>query len=208
MCLSASLLACSSIPKKETDSSTFDIQIFADEDINLNLLNDPSPVRINVLQMKTVVEFNQMNALSPDGDYKKHLGDSVLDDISLLIRPKSSLEFKIPIKEASNYLGIVAAYRDLDNNWKFALYQQDKKWYQRGGEYLYLHVKADGIHQLSRKEAIKKILSEDLQKKGQSLTELGEEEKQKLSKDIERMMNKKKPADLKNGIFKPVETAQ
>lgn len=208
MCLSMLLIACNSIPKKNTDKNEIDVYIFADEDINRNLLNDPSPVKVNVLQLTTEVEFNQMNELSPDGTYKKHLGESVIDDMSMMIRPKTHLEFKLPKKEEADYLGIVVAYRDLNNKWKLSLYKQDKKWYQNGGEYLYLDIKSDGVQQITKKEAVKKILDAKLEKEGKEFAEMTEKEKQKLLKNIEKLINKKKPADLKKGIYIPTEAVQ
>ncbi|QOW47026.1 MULTISPECIES: type VI secretion system lipoprotein TssJ [Acinetobacter] len=208
MCLSMVLMACNAIPKKNTEKNEIDVYIFADEDINRNLLNDPSPVKVNLLQLKTEVEFNQMNELSPDGTYKKHLGESVIDDLSMMIRPKSHLEFKLPKKEEAPYLGIVAAYRDLNNKWKLSFYKQDKRWYQIGGEYLYLDIKADGIHQITQKEAIEKILNAKLEKEGKDLAEMTEKEKEKWRKKIEKIMEKKKAANLEKGIYIPTEVIQ
>ncbi len=208
MCLSMLMMACNTLPKKNSEKKEIDVYIFADEDINRNSLNDPSPVKINLLQLTTDVEFKQMSDLSPDGTYKKYLGETVIDDVSIMVRPKTQTEFKLAEKSEADYLGIVIAYSNLNNKWKLSFYKQDKKWYQTGGEYLYLDVKADGIYQLSKKEALEKILDAKLEKEGKNLAEMTEKQKQKMLKSIEKMMEKKKAADLKKGIYISTDAIQ
>lgn len=201
MCMSPILFACNSIPKKEVEQNQLDVYIFADENINPNLLNDPSPVKVNLIQLTTEMEFNQMNELSPNGKYKTHLGESVIDEVGFMIRPKQHIDFKLKISEKADYLGVVGAYRNLNTNWKLSFYKQDKKWYQKGGEYLYLDLKAEGIQQITKEEAIEKILAENLEKTGQELMKLTEKEKEKMKNNIEKLMENKKKADLKKGIY-------
>jgi type VI secretion system protein VasD len=208
MCVSLFLVACNAVPKQNAPQDSIDVYIFADEDINPNILNDPSPVKVNILQLKTEVEFNQMSGLSPDGMYKQHLGESVVDDISMMVRPKTHMEFKLPNKRDVDYLGVVVAYRDLDNKWKMSLYKQDKRWYQNGGEYLYLNVRANGVEQIGKKDALNKLLNEKLEKEGKKISSLTEKEKKKMLDDLEKVMDKKKAANLKKGIYISTEATQ
>lgn len=195
------MMACSTISKQNAPKEELDVYVFADEDINKNLLNDPSPVRINLMQLTTAVEFNQMNELSPDGMYKKHLGESVVDDMGMMLRPKEYLNFRLPLNKNADYLGVVVAYRDLDTNWKLSLYRQDKRWYQNGGEYLYLDVQADGVTHISKSEAMLKLLKLKLEKEGKAIEELTEKQKDKMLAAIEKAMDRKKAANLKKGIY-------
>lgn len=196
-----SIYGCVSVPTPKPEKNELDIYLFADEDINEDILGMPSPVRLSFLQLATVVEFNQMTELATTSNYKTHLGESVLDEINVTLHPNATVDFKLPLKDEADYLGIVIAYRDLSNNWKLSLLKQEKQWYQKGGNFLYLQVKSDGIVQLERKEALLRIAEEDLKKKGQDIKEMTEKQKEKLLKEMEKALESKKKADLKKGIF-------
>lgn len=199
---------CSLVPnltkKDEKEKPETDVRIFADQDINPDVLGVPSPIRLSFLQLSTVVEFDQMNELSTDGSpYKTHLGNSVQDEINVTVRPKESLNFQLPLKDEAKYLGILAAYRDPANQWKISLVKQDPQWYQKHSKsnFLFIHVKADSIEQLSKQQAMDKILAENLKKQGKELKDLTQEQKDKLLKKIDKALKANKPANLKKGIF-------
>ena len=197
------LNACNSLSLQKSSSkdNELEVYIFAENDINPNLLAEPSPLRMSILQLNSEIEFNQMNELTLEDTYKKHLGESVFEEMNIIIRPSEHLNFKLPLNDKANYIGIVAAYRELDKNWKMSLYKQDKKWYQKGGNFLYLEVKNDGFIQLNRETAMKKILEKKIKDQGKQLEELTIEQKEKLQKSVEKIMDGKKAADLKKGIY-------
>lgn len=191
-----------SIPQTKKDEiKDLDVHIFASEDINEDLLGTPSPVRVTILQLATAIEFNQMSELSKNSDYKSHLGESVLDKVNITMHPAKQEEFKLPLKEKTEYLGIVVAYRDLSKNWKLALYKQDKKWYQKGGNFLYLNVTDEGVIPLNKKDALTLIAEDKLRQKGKELNDLTEKQKKKMIKELNKVVEDKKAADLKRGIF-------
>ncbi len=196
------LAACSTLsPNKSNSEGILDVYVFADDDINRNLLGEPSPVKLSVLQLISEVEFNQMNELSSSGTYKTHLGSSVLEETNVMVRPGQNLNFKLPMNERADYLGVVVALRDVEKKWKFSLYKQHLRWYQRGGEFLYLEVKDEGVIQLSKSEALDKILEKKLADEKVNLEEMTEKQRLKLKDGIQKMMDEKKPANLKKGIY-------
>ena len=196
------LAACSTLsPNKSNSEGILDVYVFADDDINRNLLGEPSPVKLSVLQLISEVEFNQMNELSSSGTYKTHLGSSVLEETNVMVRPGQNLNFKLPMNERADYLGVVVALRDVEKKWKFSLYKQHLRWYQRGGEFLYLEVKDEGVIQLSKSEALDKILEKKLTDEKVNLEEMTEKQRLKLKDGIQKMMDEKKPANLKKGIY-------
>lgn len=195
------LYGCVSVPDKKNAKNDLDVFIFSSDDINEDVLGEASPVRVSILQLANAVEFNQMSELSANAGYKTHLGESVLDEVNFTIRPSSQMEFKLPLKDQTEYLGIVVAYRDLSKNWKLALYKQDKKWYQSGGDFLYLQVTSDGVIPLTKNEALTKIAAKKLEQQGQDLQDLTDKEKDKILKQLDKAMEDKKAADLKRGIF-------
>lgn len=196
------LAACSTLsPNKSNSEGILDVYVFADDNINRNLLGEPSPVKLSVLQLISEVEFNQMNELSSSGTYKTHLGSSVLEETNVMVRPGKNLNFKLPMNERADYLGVVVALRDVEKKWKFSLYKQHLRWYQRGGEFLYLEVKDEGVIQLSKSEALDKILEKKLTDEKVNLEEMTEKQRLKLKDGIQKMMDEKKPANLKKGIY-------
>ena len=196
------LAACSTLsPNKSNSEGILDVYVFADDNINRNLLGEPSPVKLSVLQLISEVEFNQMNELSSSGTYKTHLGSSVLEETNVMVRPGKNLNFKLPMNERADYLGVVVALRDVEKKWKFSLYKQHLRWYQRGGEFLYLEVKDEGVIQLSKSEALDKILEKKLADEKVNLEEMTEKQRLKLKDGIQKMMDEKKPANLKKGIY-------
>lgn len=196
------LAACSTLsPKKSDSEGILDVYVFADDDINKNVLGEPSPVKLSILQLISEVEFNQMNELSSSGTYKTHLGSSVLEETNIMVRPGQKLDFKLPMNDRADYLGVVVALRDVEKKWKFSLYKQHLRWYQSGGEFLYLEVRDEGVVQLTKGEALDKMLEKKLADEKVNLDELTEQQQLKLKKDIQKMMDAKKPADLKKGIY-------
>ena len=203
-----SLLGCVSVKPPEVEKNELDIFLFATDDINQDILGLPSPVRVTFLQLATVVEFNQMTELATTSNYKAHLGESVLDEINVTLHPSSKVDFKLPLKPDADYLGVVIAYRDLSNNWKLSLFKQEKQWYQKGGNFMYLEVKANGVEQLTKKEAYLKIANAELKEKGKDIKELTEKEKDKIIKEMDKALAVKKKADLEKGLFiQPAEKA-
>ncbi len=201
-CVLTFLAACTTLsPKKSNSEGILDVYVFADDNINRNLLGEPSPVKLSVLQLISEVEFNQMNELSSSGTYKTHLGSSVLEETNVMVRPGKNLNFKLPMNERADYLGVVVALRDVEKKWKFSLYKQHLRWYQRGGEFLYLEVKDEGVIQLSKSEALDKILEKKLADEKVNLEEMTEKQRLKLKDGIQKMMDEKKPANLKKGIY-------
>lgn len=208
--LAVILTSCSMLPlpklmdNKKEENPELDVRIFADKDINPDVLGTPSPIRLSFLQLSTVVEFDQMNELSTDGStYKSHLGNSVQDEINATIRPNESLNFQLPLKNEAKYLGVLAAFRDPNNQWKISLLKQDKQWYQKNikSNFLFIHVKANGIEQLTKTQAMDKILQENLAKQGKQLKDLTKEQREKMLKQIDKALKSNKPANLKRGIF-------
>ena len=195
--LAGTLLAA----EKKNSDNNLDVYIIASDDINEDVLGVASPVRISVLQLSTIVEFNQMNELSGTTSYKEHLGSSVVHEINIIVRPTTTLDFKLPLSETTEYIGIVVAYRDLSKNWKLALFKQDKKWYQNGANFLYLQVNADGVMALTKKQASKEIASIELKQKGENIDALNKRQQKKLLKKINKDLALKHSVDLDKGIF-------
>ena len=82
------LNACNSLSLQKSSSkdNELEVYIFAENDINPNLLAEPSPLRMSILQLNSEIEFNQMNELTLEDTYKKHLGESVFEEMNIIIQ--------------------------------------------------------------------------------------------------------------------------
>lgn len=195
---------CTSLGKTNAKKDAeVDVHLIADADINQDVLGIPSPVRLSFLQLTSEIEFRQMMQMNTDDiPYTEFLGKSVLDETNVMIRPDQMLDFKLPLNEEARYLGVVAAYRDEDNVWKNALAKQEKRWYQlKDANFLYLHITANNVVQLSKQDATEKMLAKKLKEQGKDIAALTVEEKNKLLRQMRKQMEKHQPADLSKGYF-------
>lgn len=200
-----SLSGCASMgnQSKAKEDAQIDVYLIADKDINQDVLGIPSPVRLSFLQLASEIEFRQMMQMNTeDMPYVEFLGESVLDETNVTIRPNQILDFKLPLNDKANYLGVVAAYRDDESTWKNALTKQEKRWYQlKDANFLYLHITANSVIQLQKQAALEKMLAMRLQEQGEDVAKLAEDQKKKLLKQMKQQMKSGQRADLSKGYF-------
>lgn len=201
--LSLTLISCATTSgnNKKSGEEELKVYLFADEDVNKDVYNIPSPTRMTFLQLASVIEFNQLNEITNDDNYAVHLGDSVLDEINVVIKPEEILDFELPLKEGTKYIGVIAAFQDTNNDWKLALRKQLPVRWQRNVNFLYLNVRANDIAQLSKDDAVLKIASQQLQEKGEDINSLEDFEKKKLLRNTAKDLTKKRPKDMSKGLF-------
>lgn len=206
------LYGCVSLPSSDNKkTSEIKVTLISDPNINEDVLGIPSPIRLTLLQLSSEIQFRQMSQLvDNDKSYKEILGESVLDKIHVMLRPDELLEFKLPINDKTKYLGLVTAYRDESNDWKQSLQKQDKRWYQIGdNHFLYLHIQPQGVVQLSKQEALIKILAFKLKEQGKSMEDfekLTQYEQDKALKKLQKILEEEStPADISKGYFTSIK---
>ena len=201
------LYGCASLPSSDDKApSEIDVILMSDADINEDILGVASPVRLTLLQLSSEIQFRQLpHMMSDDKSYGELLGGSMLEQTDVTLRPDELLEFKLPLNDKTKYLGVATAYRDESNDWKQSLQKQDKRWYQvRDNHFLYLHVQPQGVVQLSKQEALSKMLAFKLKEQGKSMEDfkkLTKREQDKALKKLEKALEESAPADMSKGYF-------
>lgn len=206
---SSLLIACmntSNLNKKSVASAEIHVHIFADENINRDILDIPSPTRIYILELSNILAFEQLTEpdLHDENEYIQNLKPSIIDKNQFIIRPKEVIDFKLNLKENTQYLGLIAEYRDLSTLWKLPLKKQELKWFHLSDPYyLYIQLNDKGIQQLSREQAIIKIASIQLEKTGETLDNMTDKAKKDLLNKIDKSLEQLEvpKANLEKGIF-------
>lgn len=125
-----SLLLCSlsgcAIFKKS--GPTADIDISAVEYLNPNINGQASPIVVTVYQLKSPYNFKQANYHELVSNSAKALSNDLIDKTTLEVRPSENKTISVPLSPNTNYIGIMAAYRDIENsNWHTTLEVKNEK---------------------------------------------------------------------------------
>jgi type VI secretion system protein VasD len=115
------LTACGSAPEKKAEPVApppviLTLEISASADVNPDLEARPSPLILNMLELKAVDEFNRADYLTLTQVEDFGLGGDVLSKTEITLTPGSSSETKLELNPNTTYLGFVAGYRDIDNS--------------------------------------------------------------------------------------------
>lgn len=119
--------------------------------INPDVVDRAAPVRIDVFQLARKSNFIYSSYLDLI-DEDNALKDDALATTQYMLVPDSINSIPLDIMKNSDYLGVIAGYREIeDANWKLVLQKQPPK---RGSRtsYLYVKVNESGIFQLSKKQ--------------------------------------------------------
>jgi type VI secretion system protein VasD len=107
------LVGCSSTPKPPMAQISLDAQ----EDIN-NL----RPVVIRVYELKSLATFNTTDFFSAFNNYKEILDTELLNSEEFQLSPGKKLEFERTLDIDTRYMGVIAAFRDLEHSqWRAAV---------------------------------------------------------------------------------------
>lgn len=84
-------------------------------DLNPDLNNRPSPLVIRLYELKTPDIFTSADFFSLYAKADEVLGTGLLDQVELIIKPGEQRSLERTLNPETRYLGLLAAYRDLDN---------------------------------------------------------------------------------------------
>lgn len=82
--------------------------------LNPNTYNRPSPIIIVLYQLKNASSFKQANFYSIYNNASKTLENSLIDKEQIEIKPNQIKNLKIHLSTKANYVGIIAAYRNIN----------------------------------------------------------------------------------------------
>lgn len=107
--LAVLLAACGTSPTK------LSLDITASGTLNPNSENQPSPVVLRVYELKTPDGFNGAGFFDLFDNDTKTLGGDLLGKREFEIAPGQKTSYNNQISPESQYVGILAGYRDVDN---------------------------------------------------------------------------------------------
>jgi len=113
------LTGCSSTPKPPIAQISLNVQ----EDINFYRVEanvaEARPVVIRLYELTSLAAFNSTDFLSIFNDFQSALGNELLFSEEFRLVPGMRQKFKRPLNLDTRYIGVVAAFRDLENaQWK------------------------------------------------------------------------------------------
>lgn len=98
------------------------VELTAAEDVNSGGRHQPSPIKVTIYELKTTNAFELSDFFSLQKDAQEALGDQLLNVNSVILTPGKTERISAHGNVDAKVLGIVAAYRDLDNSqWRLAV---------------------------------------------------------------------------------------
>lgn len=93
---------------------TLDAKLIAARDVNPNIYNKPSPVVVVLYQLKDIGKFDGADFNSLYQNPQQALGDDFVSMQQVEVAPGRTAVFKTKLDKKTKYLGVVAAYSNID----------------------------------------------------------------------------------------------
>lgn len=97
-----------------TGCAGFDSEIKASADVNPDINGDPSPIAVTVFELSDPVSFKGAGFVNLYTNPQAVLGSTLLAQKSLVLAPGETRSVRLPVLKNANYIGYIAAYRNLD----------------------------------------------------------------------------------------------
>lgn len=101
--------------------------VLASTDVNKNLSGDPSPIVVNIYQLKNSLAFNMNDFFSLYRQSKTTLSGDLLDSQQIIISPGTSKTMNLVLSPDARYIGVVVAYSDYQQSQWRALWPVNEK---------------------------------------------------------------------------------
>ena len=113
------LAGCSAVSPFST-LTKLDVVLTASEHVNPDLHGRPSPVVVQLIELRHGVAFEHADFFSLYERVKETLAADLVTTEELELRPGETVDLKLSVESASRYVGVLAAYRDLmDTQWHY-----------------------------------------------------------------------------------------
>jgi type VI secretion system protein VasD len=91
------------------------VALTAAEDLNPDYQGRPSPVNLIVFQLKSADAFTTLDFFSLFDPEAAALGGDMLSRTQMLLQPGEVREWEADFEKETRYVGVIAAYRDIEN---------------------------------------------------------------------------------------------
>ncbi|HGS4883961.1 TPA: type VI secretion system lipoprotein TssJ [Vibrio parahaemolyticus] len=96
-----------------------DLEITANHNINPDSNGRPSPVVVYVFELTSNILFESQDFFSIYEEHEKVLGPDLVNKYEISLTPGQKEIYQASMSPKTEYLGIVAAFRDIENsNWR------------------------------------------------------------------------------------------
>lgn len=114
----AALAGCASAPKPTVVKAMLN----AHSSVNPDARNRPSPITVRIYGLKSRAVFDSADFFSLYDKDKETLGADLLDKEEFQLMPGENRSFEKQLSPETRYLGVVAAFRDLERaQWRTAV---------------------------------------------------------------------------------------
>lgn len=110
------LSACNVLsPEKEDKVSVAIIELKTTESINPDIRGQASPLTVRVYELTSTNQFKKSNFFEVYDSEQSALGTELVSRQEFTVTPKQVLRKTVVLSPDTKYLGVVAAYSDIDN---------------------------------------------------------------------------------------------
>lgn len=106
------LVGCAPSPPKDLKLSG---TIVAAADVNLDAEGLPSPIVVRIYQLESAVKFNNADFFGIYDDAAAVLGADLVAFEEFTLRPGQSIDYQAKFKPAAKFVGVIAAFRDINS---------------------------------------------------------------------------------------------
>lgn len=105
-----------------SDITKVDLRLVTGGDVNPDDTGRPSPVVVRVLELKSPAVFESADFFSLYQNEAQTLGADLIASEEFEFKPGDVQDLKLALQPESSYVGILAAYRQIDrSNWRLVL---------------------------------------------------------------------------------------
>jgi type VI secretion system protein VasD len=95
------------------------INVSTATDVNPDSTGRPSPIVTRIYELGGTDRFSKADIFQLLDHDKDGLGSEMLDSQEMVLQPGEARTVKLPVKDGAKYLGVTAAYRDVDHaDWR------------------------------------------------------------------------------------------
>jgi len=106
------------------------IALVGADDLNPDINGRPSPVQSKVLHLTSRATFDNLDFDDLFYNAKNLLSDELLLEENYTLQPKQKIKQKLLVDKGTQFVAVLAAYRDLDNaRWRYVMPISDKHYY-------------------------------------------------------------------------------
>lgn len=99
----------------EPGPTRLDAEVTATQDINPDIDGKPSPVQVRIYELAADANFNRSGFFALFDNDQAALGQEMKGREEMVLKPGQQLKIEREYKEGPKFIGVIAAFQDIDN---------------------------------------------------------------------------------------------